>query len=495
MEQTLTAGNGLESVEPRGLNLSMISQYGGNQTIEPDVFKSEVVESGKYNILTLDMFKGYLEDVQEEISNSEQPEELLKALNEELSNVQVAVVGDKQFFLKAKEDVSDGTKKTAHDMFPTHVKNSKMYKHSKEDVEDMKNYGMSDESNKFFKKHLGKNGFYNQNTDSIENERQRQAHEKSIKYVTKYGKKIGELKSKHDPETVAYQSPIGKHIIEWTDNGPAHSYMPNEQKVQKSIDNDLEKAGVKSTVSKQGYNVYPKGTKVKVQMGTKQEPDIKEATYHGVNYGGSNEQPTESHSVTINGETKTVHGSRISPMLKLKKGEDNDLIKGDVTEAFMYSDNLKFDKTGEELKTKIDEAIVDEQAKVIANKAAVVAAMKVITDNYDDEATPTQPVDDWNFKGYKRKLQDEAIPKMFNWRETCYSDGKSDMAMPMGGVGEVYKNAGSKEEADAKDKYNNAVRSLVDSLVEVKTLSTIKNGLNDKQKYSLTQRQLSALGF
>jgi hypothetical protein len=182
---------------------------------------------------------------------------------------------------------------------------------------------------------------------------------------------------------------------------------------------------------------------------------------------------------------------------KAESENNYDLEKGCVSEAFRYSDNLKFEKNGKEIKAKIAEQIVAETANSTAMLAKITEAKKVLDDNYE-ACEPKEEMDEWNFRGYKSRI---AFPfKMYNWIQTeWYSGGKDSelISMPVGGSGKSHapKSASSEEEAQARRDYNRAVRDYLDSLVEIATLNTISNGLDDKKKYTLNQNQFVALGF
>ena len=87
-------------------------------------------------------------------------------------------------------------------------------------------------------------------------------------------------------------------------------FSSEDMKTEKKVEEKTKEP----TKSHQGYYIHPKGTKVKVSLPNGETT----GEYQNVNYGGGEGQyKTESHSVLVDGEIRSVHGSRISKLTKL----------------------------------------------------------------------------------------------------------------------------------------------------------------------------------
>lgn len=165
-----------------------------------------------------------------------------------------------------------------------------------------------------------------------------------------------------------------------------------------------------------------------------------------------------------------------------------------------YNNPMVIKKTGKEIKKQINDIILP---FLVGKKEEI---QKTLTDFLASAVVlPTHPC--W----MKIKMDEIEFPyKQYAWEEMNWSE-KS--------FGQVFKGFGdieieedcceegcaeqmaspyypqSKEEADARQKYNLLVEDFRDVIMDIKTANVLLNSLNDEDEYFLTVEQLVGLKF
>lgn len=168
-----------------------------------------------------------------------------------------------------------------------------------------------------------------------------------------------------------------------------------------------------------------------------------------------------------------------------QKSEDT-IEKSHISNAFLYSNNFKFNKTGKEIKDQIDKVIIEEQAESEAAKSELTKMAKDIPAN----DLPTQ--ESYIPSRFEGKIT--PVYKKYRWERCYYNENDKSSTVDYSNSTNSIK-ATSQEEADFCTNWNKNVEKFYDSQQEIIILQTLKNNLQDKQKYELTQEQLFALNF
>lgn len=174
---------------------------------------------------------------------------------------------------------------------------------------------------------------------------------------------------------------------------------------------------------------------------------------------------------------------------ELDEEDENELEKGIVSDAFQWQSNIKFTKTGKEMKEKM--ALVIPTLETQAGEV-----LKALDDASDLlEYQPTEKIDPWRLRQFKHIIISPY--KIFNWNQTYYyeKDAMNSAATSViADSGLSCSPCASKEEADICSKWNQLVYKYVDILYEIELLKMYKENLEDKKVYELTSDQLVALG-
>lgn len=151
--------------------------------------------------------------------------------------------------------------------------------------------------------------------------------------------------------------------------------------------------------------------------------------------------------------------------------------KGQISNAFGHSQEIKVDKKGSEIKANLKIARDKEQMECTQFQTQLEAVKANI------QTEPTENIDDWATEG----LDITIMPKKFNWSE-CYCNEDNE-----------YSDQSMKSEkqllCDAKREYNNTAEKFVKCQVELHILDTMMNNIADNKVYSLSVKQAAILGF
>lgn len=170
--------------------------------------------------------------------------------------------------------------------------------------------------------------------------------------------------------------------------------------------------------------------------------------------------------------------------------EGEEIEKGVVSDAFTYQSNIKFTKTGKEMKEKM-------AASITALEATAKTFLKSLEDASDKlEYQPTEKIDTWRLRQFKHIITSPY--KVFNWNQTYYYEKEamnSSATAVIAESGHSCSPACSKEEADLCNAWNTLVYKYIDTLYEIELLKMYKDNLEDKKSYELTSEQLVALSL
>lgn len=166
-----------------------------------------------------------------------------------------------------------------------------------------------------------------------------------------------------------------------------------------------------------------------------------------------------------------------------------------------YNNPMMIKKTGKEIKAQINDIILP----FLANKKDEIQT--ALSDFLSSAVVlPTNPC--W----MKIKMDETEFPyKQYSWEEMNWSEksfgqifkGFGDIEIEEDCCEESCENVAkvcpyypqSKEEAEARQKYNNLVEDFRDVIMDIKTANVLLGSLKDEDEYYLTVEQLVGLKF
>jgi len=177
-----------------------------------------------------------------------------------------------------------------------------------------------------------------------------------------------------------------------------------------------------------------------------------------------------------------------NPFNKAAEEADSNIEKSDLLHALDYGNNLKFSKSGKEIKEQVQNVLLPElNAKLQVKKAEADAALQ------HTGAAPTKEVSTW----WTGDIKMDVGYKVYDWEETCCKTNDNSMVASLSATqAEAVKGncPVNDAEAVARREYNDKVRCVCEVLVDLKACE-ILNNLNDGTEYELTPRQLVIFKF
>ena len=173
-----------------------------------------------------------------------------------------------------------------------------------------------------------------------------------------------------------------------------------------------------------------------------------------------------------------------------KAEEDNEIEKSDILNAVDRGDSIKISRTGKEIKERVKDVLMPKY------NAELESAKVKVEDLLESCGTaPRKQVSEW----WTENLKLEVPFKIYDWEETYFENNSQKISYSLSPAQEVenktkYNYPESQDVAEARRKYNDAVRSYCEILVDVKTLEVLLN-VKDEQNFELTPRQVLTLGF
>lgn len=170
---------------------------------------------------------------------------------------------------------------------------------------------------------------------------------------------------------------------------------------------------------------------------------------------------------------------------------DDSIEKGILSDAIGYpsdKNNLSFDKTGKEIKEKLQPFLTIINNKILETRSEMAKCLE------ECGILPTQGWDEWD-----RPPQGCEEYKKYPY-SMCYYDGdrnKGTMGVAENAVQEVKvaTSASSQKQADACKKYNSCVSKICDMTKDKIHAESLLRNLEDKKSYTLSLAQIASLGF
>ena len=169
--------------------------------------------------------------------------------------------------------------------------------------------------------------------------------------------------------------------------------------------------------------------------------------------------------------------------------DDEKTEKSDISEALSRGD-IKIKKTGKEIKEQISNVIMPElNAKLAAKETEASNLLKECGN------APTEEVPCW----WTDSIKMDCGYKYYNWRETYVDENRDQRLMPTFTAEDEAAKKGNKPvdraQAEAREKYNEAVRAICHIKVDIKTCEVMTKNLSEGTNYELSARQAIVLRF
>lgn len=169
---------------------------------------------------------------------------------------------------------------------------------------------------------------------------------------------------------------------------------------------------------------------------------------------------------------------------------ENTLNKGCIADSFSYDKEMKYPKTGAELKQQLEKVLID-KGEMLKGLVSSLESLSGYIEKNPNYVTP-----DYYFENKEEALKICSGLGYIYPDKMCYLDSNADSTLvPRGMVQLDTEAANTKEIADACRKYNDIVRKCCDICRDLSYAKTMLNNVKDKQTYQLTISQLRALNF
>lgn len=193
------------------------------------------------------------------------------------------------------------------------------------------------------------------------------------------------------------------------------------------------------------------------------------------------------------GEIKKANDNELdeNPFEKAANDEENDIKKSDIMDSISYDGNIKFTKTGKEIKKQIQDIIMPAKKSALEDKKK--DADELLSDCGD---APTKDVDPW----WTNDIKIDVPYKVYSWNELDLNnqDNDSPVVNSLGGASQnTIKNNTPEtvEESNARKDYNQDVRCICGIMVDIKACELLLKNLADNSKIDLTPRQVITFMF
>lgn len=181
-------------------------------------------------------------------------------------------------------------------------------------------------------------------------------------------------------------------------------------------------------------------------------------------------------------ESFEIENDDIEKGKDLKKAFDDDIIeKSHIISAFKNNNNILVEKTGEEIKEKLEKVKIKESTEATENLKELKELLLEINIQPEEEASY------WDVEGI---IEKENLPKLYSWnqRGRDMESPKNSMDTPIETPINVEKDI-YKKMCD----YNKYADKYFDNKREIALIETLISNLTDKDKYKLTISQLESL--
>lgn len=167
------------------------------------------------------------------------------------------------------------------------------------------------------------------------------------------------------------------------------------------------------------------------------------------------------------------------------------LNKGAVEDAFKYDNEIKYPKTGKEIKSNLAMELT-RKATILQEAASKAASLKEYISCEPMCDTPSYNFEDkrdvvMNICPFAGKIYDDNM---------CYLDRDMDSTkVPRGFVEPKPGFATSEDQAKACREYNNLIRMCCSLACEISFCKSMHDNIDEKKTYQLNAKQLSSLKF
>lgn len=175
--------------------------------------------------------------------------------------------------------------------------------------------------------------------------------------------------------------------------------------------------------------------------------------------------------------------------LKLEKSKSEDIEKSDIMNAINYDGEIRFNKTGKEIKEQIKNVVLPQKQAALEHKRNEIG---ILLPNCGE--MPTKEPCNWWTNG----IDVNCGYKIYSWsdcevlRQNC---GEVSMSLYDNNRPENCNCAENEEQAKHRRDYNERVEEFCRILGDIKTCESLMNNLKDEDKLRLTMQQLTAFKF
>lgn len=177
----------------------------------------------------------------------------------------------------------------------------------------------------------------------------------------------------------------------------------------------------------------------------------------------------------------------------LQKSDMSDIEKSDILDAITYDSEFKIKKSGKEIKENIQNLILPEKEAALGEvKAKADELLKLCG------TAPTECVSKWRCGGIAMEIG----YKVYNWDETCPKCCDEDKCVSACVAWEkvpeespLINYAESKEQADARRRYNDNVYGICEIMTDIKACQILLKNLKDDDTVKMNPKQAVIFKF
>lgn len=172
---------------------------------------------------------------------------------------------------------------------------------------------------------------------------------------------------------------------------------------------------------------------------------------------------------------------------------EEDVQKSDVFEALESGQSIKVSKSGSEIKVQAETILIPEfTTELIIKKAAADELLKYCG------VAPTKEVDYW----WTKDLKIDCGYKVYGWDEAYFSENKNSNSGEFAqstlsaydAKDKFVNRSENKEQAISREKYNEKVREICNTIVDLEACKFIMQ-LDDSKIFELSSRQVITFRF
>lgn len=175
-----------------------------------------------------------------------------------------------------------------------------------------------------------------------------------------------------------------------------------------------------------------------------------------------------------------------------KNIHDSILNKGEISEAFSHNIDIKYEKTGKEIKEKLLAKLMDRENKFDTIKNLIIDMQSILP------SVPTEKISDWRFDGFSDSIL-KMLPQLnfvFSYefeKDSKLSDEKNVVFAPNSDG--LTKTTDNVLAANVCSRYNNSIFSALELAKDICQIKLMIENIDTSKKYSLTTNMLKILGY